>query len=63
MAFLDNLLQVKILELDSRLLYVPTGIRRIIINPKKHFEIINENGTEEESELKAFICPESGVIK
>lgn len=37
-SFMDCLLQVNILSLDSRALYLPTSIRKIRINPKRHFE-------------------------
>ncbi|XP_046832934.1 fatty acid synthase-like isoform X1 [Vespa crabro] len=35
-AFLDNILQMKILALDTRGLFVPTGIRKLIIDTKAH---------------------------
>ncbi|XP_047362642.1 fatty acid synthase-like [Vespa velutina] len=35
-AFMDNLLQMKILALDTRGLFVPTGIRKLIIDTKAH---------------------------
>ncbi|CAH0548595.1 unnamed protein product [Brassicogethes aeneus] len=62
-AFMDNLLQMKILEFDSRLLYVPTQIKRLTINPKHHLDLIQANGTMEESHLDAYVCPHSGVIR
>lgn len=49
-AFMDNMLQMKILNLDTRALYVPTAIRKIVIDVKAHNDIIRyltetENGT------------------
>ncbi|KAJ3652430.1 hypothetical protein Zmor_018395 [Zophobas morio] len=41
-AFMDNMLQMKILQSDTRLLYVPTGINKIIIDPSKHMDVVNE---------------------
>ncbi|XP_047362256.1 fatty acid synthase-like [Vespa velutina] len=35
-AFLDNILQMKILAIDTRGLFVPTGIRKLIIDTKAH---------------------------
>ncbi|XP_035742579.1 fatty acid synthase-like [Vespa mandarinia] len=35
-AFLDNILQMKILILDTRGLFVPTGIRKLIIDTRAH---------------------------
>ncbi|EFA05248.1 Fatty acid synthase-like Protein [Tribolium castaneum] len=41
-SFMDKMLQIKILELDSRLLYVPTGIKKLSIDPIKHLEIVEK---------------------
>lgn len=35
-AFMDNILQMKILALDTRGLFVPTGIRKLIIDINAH---------------------------
>lgn len=35
-AFMDNILQLQILNVDSRNLYVPTHIQRITIDPVQH---------------------------
>ncbi|XP_065336360.1 fatty acid synthase-like [Cloeon dipterum] len=50
-AFMDTLLQVEILQLDSRSLYVPTSIQKLTIDPKRHLNMIQENIT---SEIKEF---------
>ncbi|KAB0791242.1 hypothetical protein PPYR_03042 [Photinus pyralis] len=39
-AFMDNLLQVKILEKDTESLYVPIHIERIMIHPGIHQELV-----------------------
>lgn len=39
-AFMDNLLQLKILTFDTRGLFVPTGIRKMIIDTKYHQQFI-----------------------
>ncbi|XP_046739717.1 fatty acid synthase-like [Diprion similis] len=36
MAFMDNMLQIQILGVDTRGLLVPTGIRKLVIDPKVH---------------------------
>jgi fatty acid synthase len=39
-TFMDNMLQMNILQVDSRLLYVPVGIRKLTIDPVKHHQIV-----------------------
>ncbi|XP_057319878.1 fatty acid synthase-like [Microplitis mediator] len=39
-AFMDNMLQMQILEMDSRGLFVPTGIQRLVIDTKTHWNQI-----------------------
>ncbi|XP_053598737.1 fatty acid synthase [Microplitis demolitor] len=39
-AFMDNMLQMQILEMDSRGLFVPTGIQRLVIDTKTHLNQI-----------------------
>ncbi|KAJ3652435.1 hypothetical protein Zmor_018399 [Zophobas morio] len=46
-AFMDNMLQMKILQSDTRLLYVPIGIKKIIIDPLKHADIVNQQDLKE----------------
>lgn len=43
-TFMDNMLQLKILQEDSRTLFVPIGINRINIWPKKHDEYVKQFG-------------------
>ncbi|XP_067015649.2 fatty acid synthase [Anabrus simplex] len=45
-AFLDNLLQMKILSLDSRSLFVPTAISEIRIDAFQHQDMLEELGDE-----------------
>lgn len=45
-VFMDNMLQMKILNLDTRALYVPTAIRKLVIDVKVHNEKIR-NLTED----------------
>lgn len=46
-AFLDNILQMKILTLDTRGLFVPTGIRKLIIDTKAHQRYLQSLKTNE----------------
>ncbi|KAJ8946532.1 hypothetical protein NQ318_004668 [Aromia moschata] len=47
-TFTDNMLQMAILREDSRLLYVPTFIRKLTINAKRHVDWIAANYKEQE---------------
>ena len=46
-AFMDNMLQLKILGTDTRGLFVPTGIDKLIIHPKAHLNQVNSTITNE----------------
>jgi len=46
-AFMDNMLQMKILGQSSRSLLVPTKIRKVIIDPKYHIQLIQDYQIEE----------------
>lgn len=56
------MLQLKILQLDTRLLYVPTGIDRLSIDVKKHITYVKSFG-EEVAKLPVYLYKESGVIR
>ncbi|KAJ3652400.1 hypothetical protein Zmor_018369 [Zophobas morio] len=61
-TFMDNMLQLKILGTDSRLLYVPTGIKKLIIDPIKHKQVVeSQNG--QECFLSAYINQDSNIIE
>lgn len=42
-TFMDCMLQMKILTIDSRSLYVPTRIDKLVIDPQLHMQMIREN--------------------
>lgn len=46
-TFLDNMLQIMILGLDTRNLYVPTRIEKIVIDTKLHQQAIREMGLKD----------------
>lgn len=39
-AFMDNLLQMKIIRQDTRGLFVPTSIEKVVINIKTHLQAL-----------------------
>lgn len=41
-AFMDTMLQMQILQEDTRGLFVPTSIQKLVINTKKHFGVIQK---------------------
>jgi len=52
-SFMDTMLQFSILGQSTRELYLPTRLQRIIINTKKHKQIV-EALSEGESKLHLF---------
>lgn len=61
-TFIDNMLQLKILEADTRLLYVPVGIDRLYIDPKKHMHLA-KSLKEERPELPVYLYKTSGIVR
>ncbi|KAJ3652395.1 hypothetical protein Zmor_018364 [Zophobas morio] len=61
-AFMDNMIQMKILSSDTRLLYIPVGINKIIIDPLKHVEIAKSQD-EQECILPVYLNEDSNMIK
>lgn len=53
-AFMDNMLQMKILNLDTRALYVPTAIRKLTIDVKVHNKIIRNLTEEDNGNFKIY---------
>ncbi|KMQ83258.1 fatty acid synthase, partial [Lasius niger] len=53
-TFMDNMLQIKILGIDMRNLYVPTEIRKLVIDSKLHTQYIR-NITAEEKQLPVCV--------
>nr|XP_050849711.1 fatty acid synthase-like [Vespula vulgaris] len=47
-AFMDNILQMKILSLDTRGLFVPIGIRKVVIDTKAHQQYLRNLPTDEQ---------------
>ncbi|XP_011305442.1 fatty acid synthase [Fopius arisanus] len=60
-AFMDNMLQMVLLGRDTRNLFVPTGIRKLVINTKKHYQEIREM-PQDKQELKVYTNQHHDVI-
>lgn len=50
-AFMDNMLQMKILGTDTRGLFVPTGISKMVIDCKRHLSLVLSLDDPEKSEI------------
>jgi hypothetical protein len=61
-TFLDKMLQMKILQADSRLLYVPVGIKKLSIDPLKHLEVV-DSFKDKESLIPVHVYKECSIIK
>jgi len=48
-AFMDNMLQMLILGKNTRSLLVPTRIRKLVIDPKYHIQLIQDDPIEDRS--------------
>ncbi|XP_060533831.1 fatty acid synthase-like [Cylas formicarius] len=59
--FIDNMLQMKILQEDTRLLYVPTRIGRMLVDPRRHLAIVKSYG--ENPKLPVYISKEADIIR
>lgn len=44
-AFMDNMLQICIIGMDTKSLRVPTGIKKLVIDPKLHMQHIKNSTT------------------
>ena len=53
-AFMDNMLQMEILGIDSRGLFVPTGIQKLVIDTKLHLNQIRAMPEDDRSKNYNF---------
>jgi len=58
---MDNMLQVEILHVDTRGLFVPTAIQKLTINVKAHNNIINSMPEPEEGKPRECAIPSHEV--
>ncbi|KAK4878117.1 hypothetical protein RN001_010623 [Aquatica leii] len=56
-AFMDNMLQIKILQVDTRNLYVPTYIDRLSINTEMHKKLLHE------SKIPVYVHKNADIIR
>ncbi|KAL6257907.1 hypothetical protein P5V15_011506 [Pogonomyrmex californicus] len=61
-TFMDTMLQMKIIGYDTKDLYVPTSIQKLIINPILHTSKLQEMVTEEEKQLPIRVYREMDTI-
>lgn len=63
-TFIDNLFQMKVLTLDTRLLYVPTNLFKLTILPIFHRKFFKDYENEDETiKLPAYYNEESDIIQ
>ncbi|XP_014487930.1 PREDICTED: fatty acid synthase-like, partial [Dinoponera quadriceps] len=60
-TFMDNMLQMQVLCMDTRSLYVGTGIQKLLIDPRFHAQHI-QNTTTEEKQLAVRVYKHLGMI-
>lgn len=60
-TFIDGMLQILVLEKDSRDLMLPVGVRRIVIDPKMHESLLEICGSDQE--LDVVRCMDSQKIQ
>lgn len=58
---MDNMLQMQILNVDTRNLYVPTGINRLVIDAKRHISFAQQFG--ETPLLPVHVIKETWLIR
>ncbi|EDW12340.1 fatty acid synthase [Drosophila mojavensis] len=58
-SFIDTMLQFRILSNNTRELYVPTGIERVVIDPVKHLELVKQH----QQKLPAYWHRNISVVK
>lgn len=63
MTFIDSLTFVDPIRAGKRDLLVPTDIRKLIINPKAHQEVLEQHKGEENILLDVVACPHLRIIK
>lgn len=61
-TFMDCLIQFQVLMRDTRMLILPTNVRKMVIDPRRHMQIVN-NCQEEEVLFEVQACPYLNIIK
>lgn len=60
-SFMDCMLQVNILALDSRALYLPTSVRKIRINTARHLEMVSQLDPENPV-MEVRMCKDLNIV-
>lgn len=58
---MDNMLQLQILLTDTRSLYVPTGIEKLIIDPQLHLNYVKR--FQKTSKIPVCVSKSAGTIR
>lgn len=61
-TFMDCLIQFQVLMKDTRMLILPTSVRKMIIDPTLHNQMLNQS-KDEEILFKVEACPYLNIIK
>ncbi|XP_070509346.1 fatty acid synthase-like [Chironomus tepperi] len=61
-TFMDCLIQFQVVMKDTRMLILPTSVRKMVVDPALHLQII-ENSTEEDILFDAKCCPYMNIIQ
>lgn len=58
---MDNMLQMHILQTDTRLLYVPTGIKQLRIDARKHIDVCKTLG--EAPDVPVYVYKDMNIVR
>lgn len=62
-SFMDCLLQIHIVGQDSRSLLLPTGIQKLLINPKAHIAALGGGLENDNVVLDVYSCKHSNILR
>nr|XP_012224527.1 PREDICTED: fatty acid synthase-like [Linepithema humile] len=62
-TFMDNMLQMAIIEKDTRNLYISTSIEKLVINPALHASKLRDVTSEKDKQIPIRVYKEIDVIK
>ncbi|XP_067207292.1 fatty acid synthase-like [Linepithema humile] len=62
-TFMDNMLQMSIIGKDTRDLYIPTSIEKLVINPALHASKLRDMTSEKDKQMPIRLYKEMDVIK
>ena len=61
-TFTDCLIQFQVLMKDTRMLILPTNVRKMVIDPKLHFKLLSQM-KEDEKLIQVESCPHLKIIR